>query len=81
MPWPARSCTPIGATADREEPNLATGYTNFNPATEKPEPGMRRNNYFSHSVKGGPAGGGFSTVGDLLRFDRALRSHKLLARK
>jgi CubicO group peptidase (beta-lactamase class C family) len=30
---------------------------------------------------GGPAGGGFSTVGDLLRFDRALRGHRLLSAK
>lgn len=28
-------------------------------------------------VKGGPFGGGYSTVEDLLRFDRALRSHIL----
>jgi len=31
-------------------------------------------------VRGGPAGGGFSTVEDLLRFDQALRGHKLLSR-
>jgi CubicO group peptidase (beta-lactamase class C family) len=30
-------------------------------------------------VRGGPAGGGFSTVEDLLLFDRALRGHKLLS--
>ena len=29
-------------------------------------------------IRGGPAGGGFSTAGDLLRFDQALRKHKLL---
>ncbi|MGQ0643685.1 MAG: serine hydrolase [Gemmatimonadaceae bacterium] len=33
-----------------------------------------------HVVKGGPAGGGYSTVEDLLRFDVALRSGKLLKR-
>jgi CubicO group peptidase (beta-lactamase class C family) len=31
-------------------------------------------------VKGGPAGGGYSTVEDLLRFAEALRSHRLLDR-
>ncbi|MCG8416881.1 MAG: beta-lactamase family protein [Proteobacteria bacterium] len=36
------------------------------------------NNLFKHVVKGGPAGGGFSTVEDLLKFDIALRSHTLL---
>ncbi len=42
-------------------------------------PGERRNNLYMHVIKGGPAGGGFSTVEDLLRFDRALRGHKLLS--
>ncbi len=36
------------------------------------------NNLFMHAAKGGPAGGGFSTVEDLLKFDNALRHHKLL---
>jgi CubicO group peptidase (beta-lactamase class C family) len=36
------------------------------------------NNLFIHVVRGGPAGGGFSTVEDLLRFDQALRGGKLL---
>src|SRR5258707_8719164 len=37
-----------------------------------------RNNLFLHVVKGGPAGGGFSTAEDLIRFARALRGHRLL---
>jgi CubicO group peptidase (beta-lactamase class C family) len=56
---------------DRDTPNLATGYT-------RQAGGGLKNNLFLHVVKGGPAGGGFSTVEDLLRFDVALRTHKLL---
>ena len=37
-----------------------------------------RNNIFSHVMRGGPAGGGYSTVEDLLKFDVALRSDKLV---
>ena len=36
---------------------------------------------FAHVVRGGPAGGGYSTVEDLLRFDRALRGGKLLKKE
>lgn len=56
-------------------PNLAAGYTRE--GTKEGEP--RRNNWFLHAVKGGPAGGGYSTVEDLLRFDIALRGNKLLS--
>jgi CubicO group peptidase (beta-lactamase class C family) len=35
-------------------------------------------NWYLNPPKGGPAGGGYSTVEDLLRFDVALRNHKLL---
>jgi hypothetical protein len=40
--------------------------------------GQRRNNIFLHSFKGGPAGGGFSTVEDLLKFSLALQNHVFL---
>jgi CubicO group peptidase (beta-lactamase class C family) len=56
---------------DRPVPNLAIGYTK--------EGGEWRNNLYLHVVRGGPAGGGFSTVEDLLRFDQALRTHTLLS--
>ncbi len=36
------------------------------------------NNLFLHSVRGGPAGGGFSTVQDLHRFANALLEYELL---
>jgi CubicO group peptidase (beta-lactamase class C family) len=52
-------------------PNLAIGYAH-------PQ-GKWKNNLFMHVIKGGPAGGGFSTVEDLLNFDIALRNHKLLS--
>jgi CubicO group peptidase (beta-lactamase class C family) len=51
-------------------PNRAVGYTRVT--------GQWKSNLFMHVIKGGPAGGGFSTVEDLLRFDVALRGHKLL---
>jgi CubicO group peptidase (beta-lactamase class C family) len=57
--------------------NLAVGYTK-EPGTGKPR---WRTNLFVHVVKGGPAGGGYSTVGDLLRFGEALRSGKLVDSK
>ena len=69
---------------DRDVPNLAVGYTNLDTryAPEpmmRPMPGPRLNNLFMLGVKGSPAGGGYSTVGDLLKFDIALRRHALLA--
>lgn len=65
---------------DHDTPNLAVGYTREMPVSGKLG-GAKKNNLFMHVVKGGPAGGGFSTVPDLLRFDVALRTHKLLDEK
>lgn len=62
---------------DRPVPNLAIGYTLTNGHGHFVG-GDRRNNLFMHVVKGGPAGGGFATLRDLLAFDRALRGHRLL---
>lgn len=58
---------------DHEIPNLATGYT------RAPGDSEWRNNLFEHVIKGGPAGGGYSTVEDLLRFAQALTDHQLLS--
>jgi CubicO group peptidase (beta-lactamase class C family) len=63
---------------DQDTPNLAIGYTRMGP--EGPgSSGPRRNNLYMHVIKGGPAGGGFSTVEDLARFATALREHRLLS--
>ena len=52
--------------------NLAVGYTRRN------EEGKLINNWDTLPWRGMSAGGGDSTVGDLMRFAEALRSHKLL---
>ncbi len=57
---------------DEKVPNLAVGYT------RRGEGGKLVNNWDTLPWRGMSAGGGDSTVGDLLRFAEALRSHKLL---
>ncbi len=54
--------------------NLAIGYS----PDLKNKYGWQ-NNLFKHVIKGGPAGGGFSTVGDLHRFARAIQTGKLVS--
>lgn len=74
-------CKPAGMTntacyaIDKPVPNLAIGY--FRKEGEKDW----TENTLIHTVKGGPAGGGYSTVEDLFRFSRALTGHKLLDRE
>jgi CubicO group peptidase (beta-lactamase class C family) len=61
---------------DRPVPNLAIGYI---PEFDDQGRASWRNNLYMHVIKGGPAGGGFSTVRDLLRFDTALRAGRLVS--
>ncbi|MBD3403401.1 serine hydrolase [candidate division GN15 bacterium] len=63
---------------DHPVENLAIGYTHMN-YDGQPVRDQWFNNLFHHSVMGGPAGGGYSTVGDLLRFHRALADNTLLS--
>jgi CubicO group peptidase (beta-lactamase class C family) len=59
---------------DKVNPNLAVGYDK-----QFTDGGIVfKNNIFAHVMRGGPHGGGYSTVEDLLKFDLALRSNKLV---
>jgi len=72
--------TPAGMTRtdcyslDQVNPGLAVGYDRR--VTDSGV--VYENNLYRHVMRGGPAGGGYSTVEDLLRFDQALRAGKLL---
>jgi CubicO group peptidase (beta-lactamase class C family) len=69
---------PAGMTASdtfektKPQPNQSVGYT-------KRISGRWEPNYPTLPLKGSSAGGGDSTAPDLLKFDKALRSHKLLS--
>jgi CubicO group peptidase (beta-lactamase class C family) len=74
-------CGPAGMTGtdayelDRVNPDLAVGYQREWSADGTV---LWRNNLFEHVIRGGPAGGGYSTVGDLWRFAEALMSGRLV---
>jgi CubicO group peptidase (beta-lactamase class C family) len=63
----------------KEIPNLAVGYTRMGP-DGKPTAQVSDNSD-RLEIRGGPAGGGYATVGDLLKFHVALRNFKLVARE
>ncbi len=78
-----RIFTPAGMTStdsyelDLVTKNLAVGYER----EETPSGPRYRNNIFQHVIRGGPAGGGYSTVGDLTRFAVALQEGRLVSRE
>jgi len=65
--------------ATKETTNLAVGYTKMSPDGQ-PQAKIRDNTNM-RDVRGGPAGGGFSTAPDLVKFQQALFSYKLLDKK
>jgi CubicO group peptidase (beta-lactamase class C family) len=62
---------------DRVNHNLAVGYE----PESTPRGPKYRNNLFAHVIRGGPAGGGYSTVEDLTRFAVALQEGRLVSRE
>jgi CubicO group peptidase (beta-lactamase class C family) len=62
--------------SDGRTPNLAAGYTRNLPGASASDGWM--DNGPSRPWRGSPAGGGYSTLADLLRFVQALRAGKLL---
>ncbi|WP_430456520.1 serine hydrolase domain-containing protein [Rheinheimera sp.] len=58
---------------DGVTPNMAMGYT-YSAQLQS-----MQSNWFVHGVKGNSAGGGYSTVGDLYKFAKALTGYQLLS--
>jgi len=62
--------------ADEIVANLASGYTRLGPDREEAE---LCSNMYSRPARGSSAGGGYSTVHDLLKFVKAIQSNALLS--
>jgi D-alanyl-D-alanine carboxypeptidase len=62
---------------DAELPDLAVGYTRMD--IDGSELDETTDYHFAMPMRGGPSGGGFSTVEDLLRFRNGLLDHRLLS--
>jgi CubicO group peptidase (beta-lactamase class C family) len=60
-------------------PNLARGYTRIGSADSLNIEPPSKENTLTLPPRGGPAGGGYSTAGDLIRFANALYSGKLIS--
>lgn len=64
---------------EKDTANLAIGYTKMGESGRLDPAAPRRANTPMRPLKGSPAGGGYSTVDDMLKFSLALRDHKLLS--
>ena len=67
---------------DRDGPvdNLAVGYTNGN-SMDKINTGYNWENTYMLAPRGTPAGGGYSTAEDMLKYDTAIRIGKLVGKE
>jgi CubicO group peptidase (beta-lactamase class C family) len=61
---------------EKQLPAVAIGYTKMDASGARIE--TEKENTDLREIRGGPAGGGYSTAGDLVKFHLALRDHKLL---
>lgn len=71
---PAQMINTDAYEMDQPVENLAIGYSRAGNGSGW------ENNLYKHVIKGGPAGGGFSTVGDLHKFAMALVNEKLVSK-
>lgn len=63
---------------DKKVANRAVGYMRVNGKGEPDPEAPRRENTLARPAKGSPAGGAYSTVNDMLKFQIALNNYKLL---